>query len=1602
MRALVLLLLVLALIFSAFAGDTLPDDEQKLYEYAHRHMNRKEWRIAERAFKKLMERFPDGKLVERALYDMGNLHLYHSRRRQTARDWFQKLIARYPKSEHYWPARLRIAQSYATADKDQAIALYRALLKECPEANRRSEAVQRILDIQDKYLWMSVNRTFVEDEKAKFRVATRNIDKIEFVLYRVAFDELIERLDAREPSLPAAVRKVPRKRWTEVRRWTEVFGNKKSYENREIAVTPGGIGFYVVEGRHDGLTFKVSFPVNRYGLIVKSAAGKLVVFAQDRRNGRPVPKMPLQVRVGENIRDGRTDASGMYVSHGVAESAFVVGVHEGDYVFANVSTYGWTGRESRYYVTTDRPIYRPGQKVEFKIVHRVQEGARLDVIEGLKVRIKIHDAKSNVVHDEEYVLGRFGSCHGSFRLGEEPSLGTYRIEPQPLGDAPPVHDWNARFGRFRVDEYRKPEYKVGVEFDRPHYVQGDTLRATIRADYYFGSPVRDATVRYRVRRAGHWHRFHKRASWFNWYGEDYDFGYGGRRYGGEIVHKGEGKTDAQGRLQVSLEIPRWDRDAQYSVEADVRDLSRRNIRGSASVVAARAEVGLDISMDRYFYRPKDRVVAHVTARTLDGKPSAGRLVRVTAYRHRWNGEAHEDTELKTISGVTSPDGTADYSLMLDEPGSYFIKATTKDDRGNETSAKRWIWIASHDWDGGQVNWQGLDIVPDKAAYKQGETAVLLVSSEIKDMYVLVTLESTRIHHQVVVKLSGNTKTVRVKLDDPSMVPNLFVSAVSLHGNRLFRRQRGIAIDPTHKFLQVEIEPDKKTYRPREPAVFRVRTLDRDGKPVRAEVALGIADEAVYALQKEFAQDIRRFFVSKRWNRVAMRTSLQYWSWGQGDADEEQAEEGVGVDTGVATTELSSARMKKGKAAAAPTEVRSEFADTMLWTPSVLTDENGVATVRLERTADNLTTWRVTARAVTADGLVGQSKEAIIVRKNVIVRLQTPRFFTQGDKGFVTAIAHNYLPTEKEFTVVIEAEGLALEGAAERTLTIAANGEARIDWPATPTATGTATITVKALTDEESDAMKRSLPLLPHGSVQWTARAGLVKGAVTETLTLPDDAIHDATELLITVSPTHASTVLDALDYLADYPYGCVEQTMSRFLPSAITQQVLRKLDIRRPELEQELPGMIGAGLRRLYDFQRSDGGWGWWRNDQASPFITAYVVYGLSVARDADVEVKDHVLRRGVAALQTMLDKSDDEEERVHLLFALAAAGKQDPSARGALADALPSLAPVHKAMLALVLHRGGEPDEARRVLRSLAADVDASEATARWPGLKQYRWMGSPVEATAFALKAFVALDPHHALVPKIVTWLAMNRDGNHWVSTRQTAMVVFAMADYIAFTGEKEPDLTLTLDVNGKTLYERRVTKENWHEFDGTVRLDAGALLPGKNVVSITKQGRGTPVYSLYLKHFRKADRFTPSQGGLRLSRSYARVLKDGKTQVLEDGATLRSGEEVEVTLKIRADREYRYLMVEDPYPAGFEAVREQRGRWARWSYWYAHKEFRDEKMAVAVTTLPQGEREIKYRLRAETPGAFRVLPALVWNMYRPGEGGNSGGMRVVVVDR
>ncbi len=737
-------------------------------------------------------------------------------------------------------------------------------------------------------------------------------------------------------------------------------------------------------------------------------------------------------------------------------------------------------------------------------------------------------------------------------------------------------------------------------------------------------------------------------------------------------------------------------------------------------------------------------------------------------------------------------------------------------------------------------------------------------------------------------------------------------------------------------------------------------------------------------------------------------------------------------------------------------VRTNFADTAFWAAALETAADGTVDVEFPL-PESLTTWRVKAWTMGLGTRVGQAESEIVTTKDLLVRLQAPRFFVEKDEVVLSANVHNKLKTRKAVQVVLELDGSVLRPMNEtsRTVEIAAGSEQRVDWRVQVAHEGQAVIRMKALTNEESDAAQMTFPAYVHGMLKMESFAGAIRPDQDQAqvvVRVPAERKPEQSRLEVRYSPTLAGALVDALPYLADYPYGCTEQTLNRFLPAVMTQKVLINLGLDLKAIKDkhtnlnaqqlgdprerakewkgyehnpvfdpaEVARMAGAGLARLADMQLSDGGWGWFSGfgEIASAHTTALVVHGLQLARQNDLKLPDGMLERGVAWLasdqakqaqllengvsQVKPFKTAASDVDAMVFMVLADAGIRHDKMVGFLDRDRTHLSVYAKAMFGLGLERIGDKARLGAVLENIGQyvvrDNENQTAYLKLPNQNYWwSWYGSEVETDAFYLKLLARTDPKGELAPLLVKYVLNNRGhGSYWNSTRDTAFCIEALADYLKASGEDRPDMTVAISLDGQKRKEVKITPADLFTFDNAFVVTGEALATGSHTVSFLKQGKGPLYYSAYLTNFTREDPITRAGLEIKIERQVYRLKKDDKVvdvaggrgqtvgqkveryrrELLAAGATVKSGELVEVELEIDSKNDYEYLVFEDYKAAGFEPAEVQSGY--NGNDLGAYVEFRDERVAFFTRTLTRGKHSVSYRLRAEIPGRFHALPA------------------------
>ncbi|MAX25326.1 MAG: hypothetical protein CMJ19_12570 [Phycisphaeraceae bacterium] len=736
----------------------------------------------------------------------------------------------------------------------------------------------------------------------------------------------------------------------------------------------------------------------------------------------------------------------------------------------------------------------------------------------------------------------------------------------------------------------------------------------------------------------------------------------------------------------------------------------------------------------------------------------------------------------------------------------------------------------------------------------------------------------------------------------------------------------------------------------------------------------------------------------------------------------------------------------------PVSTRENFADTALWVDAITTDDNGKATATFT-VPDNLTTWQIDSWAMSKTTQVGQGETQATATKNLLVRLQTPRFMVQRDQLILTANVHNYL--DHETTVMVDLEiphdvlAFVDRMATQRQVTIKAGGEATINWRVRAMNEGMARIAVTAKGKDASDAMAMTIPVIIHGSLQQQAQTAVIASGdddktIKVELNLPEQIDPKQTELYVSFSPTLIGTMLDALPYLLDYPYGCTEQTISRFVPAVQVRKTLQDMGLTLADIKKDFPAkqvdgkpyihpwhdspvfddkqmnkLIDDGLNRILSMQNGDGGWGWWKGTDSRIYLTTHVLYALHAAQESGVDMDQNILRRAVNWLNRAVQQEIKEEkwsvntQTAYAAYVLALHQQSGPWMEK-LYDGRDKLNLYGKALLALSLHRLNKTDDAKTVLRNIMQyRRDNNETKLTWfddPD-NNFRgwwyWYNSDIETQAWILRAMTTITPNDEASPRVIKWLLNHRQhGYYWRSTRDTALCIDAMSRYVKTSGESDADYTLTLELDGgKVTKTVKINKDNLLTHDNTFVIKGVSLPAGKHSLTIRKQGTGALYLNSRLTYFGMQEHIPAYGHELHLKRTYYRLKQipfevdvdnsKGETITenrlryerikLNDGDEVASGEIIQVELNLEADNDYTYLAIEDFKPAGCEPIDVQSG-YVRQEGFGTYRELRDQKTMFFIEHIAQGKHLLRYRLRAEVPGVFHALPARVFAMYVP----------------
>ena len=1298
-------------------------------------------------------------------------------------------------------------------------------------------------------------------------------------------------------------------------------------------------------------------------------------------------------------------------------------------------------------VFTDRGVYRLGEQVHVKAILRTDTSRGIQLLPaGTQVYISLRDSQYREVESRTIRLNEWSSADWTMTLPAGGSLGNYMLEARldrprtPQAPVNPEADEGENYrrrvtGSFLVAAYRRPDFRVDATLTSgPSPIAGDTLTAAVSARYLFGAsmdkrPVRWTTSRNRVYSAPPAVLDKFIPEQWTFIGYDYE-----ERSENPDLAKDAATTTAGGEFSMPLQTARTaGHPYSYTFEAEIEDVSRQRIAGRASRLVHPAPWYIGVKRVPYFADQKNGVQTALLAVTPEGVVTPGVPITVELKQIQWNSVRRAEgggfytweTERRVIDvgkwSVTTGAEPVPLNVPLPSGGSFMLTATARDPEGRSTVTTASFYALGP----GYTAWtrydhNRIDLVPERATYRPGDTARIMIQSPWERATALLTTEREGIRSERRFTLTSTQQTVTVPITEAD-IPNVYVSVLLIKGRTAadtpddasdpgkpsFRLGYvELQVEDASKRLSVNVMANREEYRPANTARVEVLLKDALGKPAVGEVTLWAVDYGVLSLTGFRTPDVlgsvyvpKALQVTTEDNRQRIVSRRATIPKGADDGG------GGGSDAGAGT-------------------LRRDFRVLAFWVGSTVTNSAGKATLNL-KLPESLTTYRIMAVSGDKASRFGMGQSEIRVNKPVALRPAFPRFLAVGDRATVGSVVTNQLSSGGQAVVTIKSldpSVLRIDGATQARATVGAGQSTEVRFSASALTVGRARIQMTARLNGESDAYEEVLPVEVLVSPETVAAYGQTDGTATEALALPPGVVPGFGGLTVELSSSALSGLGEGARYLLEYPYGCAEQKASRALALVLAADLGAAFRIQEVNASNVKP-LAQSTIRELETFQCSSGGFAYWPGSCASvsPYLTSYLLHVMHVAGQRGYTVDQGVVRRAQEYLQRELTRNLPAEEGARPAYlawqafavkVLAEGGRaQDATVTRLLAnvDRMPVFALAHLYdVIASQPARAAQRNDLLRRLRNAITEEGGSAHVEELTDPYLMWFWNSNIRSTAITLGSLVRnAGDDLATIRPIVRWLVESRQKGRWGNTQENAWALEALVDYYRKYESVSPDFVGTAILGSTTVARRQFAGRSTEAFRRDLPL---ASVPrsgsqgAEQSLRFEKQGAGTLFYAARLRYaVDQLFRDSLDQGML-LERSYA-PYKEGSD--LPATTRFNAGDLVRVTLRFTLTKERRYVAVTDPLPAGFEPVESWFATTATdlaraqddqhepdddgWRWWWEnggfdHVERHDNRVQLFATRLSEGVHEFSYIVRATTAGTFRTAPAHAEEMYEP----------------
>ncbi len=1290
-------------------------------------------------------------------------------------------------------------------------------------------------------------------------------------------------------------------------------------------------------------------------------------------------------------------------------------------------------------VFSDRPLYRPGDKVFFKSIFRERLFFEkefplkdIDLDKEYSYRVKVLDAQYKEVYSEKFKTNG-GSLNGEWIIPKNGGLGQYQLIIEFL-DSKEKQIFQKQVN-FYVTEYRKPTFLIDAEFDDLRAIWKDDISAEVSAEYAFGGKMAGKKVSYQVSLFGQ-----EQQQWYWHRGTNKD----------KILTKGETILDKNGKLFIPIKLDfildekiDWNLvNLSVTVEASPSEKSSKTI----SIPFYNSSEKIQLDNGRYFYKAEHEnidVLGKIT--DLDDNFLEDKDITIQLFQTKWvrndrrsgNGDfvgEWQSTEVLIHEEEIESNEQGKFLAQVkvpEESGQYFVRVISEDRKDRLAKVERhfWVWTDKHEQFSMRQNEVNriLPLFSDKDDYQVGEDIeVLFPHNKWKIDKSHITIERGTVLETLEANLKNNTVSFKA---ESWMAPNIFVS-ILIEG----KDERGIPqirwgvinvpiSDPNHE-LSIKLTPDKKEYHPKEIVSLDIFT-ESNGKPVSSEVTIAVVDQTLLALKSRPKLELWKKFLAEL--PLGVRT---FHSLANFLSEVELSDIYEKVEKIKAATESpfgGGGNEEKG----GEFKSRGDFRDTAAFLATIQTDENGHAEAQIPL-PDNLTKWHIWAVGSTAKNAFGEAETEIQTSLPILISPIVPNFFRAGDKTNIGLLVRRNItiPKEEEIKITMHLPSEIECKILERNVDI--KEESRVFFPVyVPYEKHS--IPIEGLDIEfrfdiegtqsglkDSVVLKRKIfpPVISTSVAEFLE----VKESTNLTLRTDDRSLRSILEVKV------FGTLLDRLQKFVDIAREmnlfCTEQKFSYWTSRMLQYELFSSIG-----KEIELIDIVKLEEARndILKAQGHSGGFKFWSNSwYESEWLTAHILefaplwneFGVNLPQE-NLEKAAHWLRKKVLSPCTPY-WCISESTRQHAAFILIKEGILSSQDLDFLVSYLDSTEAKAWWIRSVDLTEIKAGTLNTKSIISPKVQTKKKEVTEELQRLMKFRdryafweeinrsFYSQNERLTSILFEWVVENEMLESAQSKIARYLA---DTKSRLSGNSALRVLMALKNYSEVIPEDNWPTHFTMT---------NLEKDESKGIQGTLKsgidkFEVKEFLPRstEKTINFSSSNKKQFYADIQLHEVFQAVDLSPVQKGFWIEREIFEVNdKNFETPV----TNLEIGEAYLVRIKVVTNTSHRQVVVEDTVPSGAEGINfdlenvdqnlqqftktEEDNNCYGWCRpRIEHKEFYFDKTRFFVPEMRAGAHEFKYLIQTRLEGEYELLPPKVFEMYYPEVYATGKGKRIEI---